>query len=503
MIKKILLSVAFIGFLLDVSAQTPTLVAPIPGPKGLTVFNNKLYASGVGLQPRDLWEFDGTNSSIINIPLTNPYIQDLFSFGICNNQLFFHGKHSVINYPGITSLWALSTSGTPTEVTDTLYSFWGQNGPSMATIGQEIFFDGINYNPNTFTGIYSYNTATNNIQRRMLYKSFVAAVGDSLTFADNMIVHGNKIYFIGHIGSPTSKMELMVFDPTTNTCNLITTYSPSLAAGSDPRSLFLGDDNKLYFSANVASEGRELFVYDFNNSPVKLTSLNNASDGISSYGMHNIIKWGNAIYFSGDNGITGFELMKYDLSSNTTSTVKNIAASTADSDPDWFISYNNKLYFTAADDTHGVEIWSTDGTSNGTVMAADINPSGDGYPEEYCIYNNALYFGADDGISGQMLFRLDGANSVTSIERTNNISLYPNPAHDNITIKLDLVNPEDIIVTLTDATGKTVYNNPAQQCQAGVNTITVPVQQLPVGIYQYRIANVKNELIGAGNITRE
>lgn len=39
-----------------------------------------------------------------------------------------------------------------------------------------------------------------------------------------------------------------------------------------------------------------------------------------------------------------------------------------------FVTYAGNLYFTAVSDTLGLEIWVTDGTTNGTRVAIDLNP---------------------------------------------------------------------------------------------------------------------------------
>jgi ELWxxDGT repeat protein len=53
--------------------------------------------------------------------------------------------------------------------------------------------------------------------------------------------------------------------------------------------------------------------------------------------------------------------------------VRDIATGTEISDPENFIEFNSELYFTANDRVHGDELWKTDGTPGGTVLAADID----------------------------------------------------------------------------------------------------------------------------------
>src|SRR5204863_313655 len=49
----------------------------------------------------------------------------------------------------------------------------------------------------------------------------------------------------------------------------------------------------------------------------------------------------------------------------------------------------------------------------------------------------------------------------SGVEEVNNITLnvYPNPASDVATVKLDMINPEDVTLNLYDLSGKVVYTH--------------------------------------------
>lgn len=60
----------------------------------------------------------------------------------------------------------------------------------------------------------------------------------------------------------------------------------------------------------------------------------------------------------------------------------------------------NTAYFIARDDTNGLELWTSDGTAQGTKVVKDINPSAaDAYPQNLTLYNNKLYFAAFNGVT--------------------------------------------------------------------------------------------------------
>ncbi|MBB6612674.1 T9SS type A sorting domain-containing protein [Pontibacter sp. Tf4] len=77
--------------------------------------------------------------------------------------------------------------------------------------------------------------------------------------------------------------------------------------------------------------------------------------------------------------------------------------------PKNFIEYNGKLFFAAAGDNYGEELWVSDGTGSGTQQFTDLHPgSGNASPKNLLVFNSELYFIADDGISGQQVFKTNG-----------------------------------------------------------------------------------------------
>jgi ELWxxDGT repeat protein len=82
------------------------------------------------------------------------------------------------------------------------------------------------------------------------------------------------------------------------------------------------------------------------------------------------------------------------------------------------VQAGNIIFFSANTQTHGRELWRTDGTEAGTYMVADINPglggSIIGYFESTShVMNGIIYFRADNGVNGIELWRSDGTTSGT------------------------------------------------------------------------------------------
>ena len=74
------------------------------------------------------------------------------------------------------------------------------------------------------------------------------------------------------------------------------------------------------------------------------------------------------------------------------------------------------VFFGARDGLHGLEVWKTDGTSEGTALVKDIWPGRRGSrPEALAGFRGELFFGATDHDHGLALWRSDGTSAGTEI----------------------------------------------------------------------------------------
>jgi ELWxxDGT repeat protein len=108
------------------------------------------------------------------------------------------------------------------------------------------------------------------------------------------------------------------------------------------------------------------------------TLFKDINPGTNSSDPENFINFNNTLYFTADDATNGTELWKSDGTAAGTVLLKDINPGTNSSDPRNFFNFNNTLYFTARDATNGYELWKSDGTAAGTVLVKDIYPGTNG-----------------------------------------------------------------------------------------------------------------------------
>lgn len=140
--------------------------------------------------------------------------------------------------------------------------------------------------------------------------------------------------------------------------------------------------NTAFFQTAAAGDGYELWKSDGTGSGTAMVRDINPGRASSSPSDGAIMS--GALYFEASDGVTGFELWRTDGSKVGTSLVKDInpgvdptqdsTPGIADGSPYNLLAVAGALLFYAGDDTHGSELWRSDGTASGTALVQDIRP---------------------------------------------------------------------------------------------------------------------------------
>ncbi|HEX3526994.1 MAG TPA: ELWxxDGT repeat protein [Thermoanaerobaculia bacterium] len=136
-----------------------------------------------------------------------------------------------------------------------------------------------------------------------------------------------------------------------------------------------------------------------------LTAL--LDDGASDVRRPGLTGVGNRVYFTAFDNTHGRELWSTDGTVAGTGLVKDIVPGPATSSPAWLTAAGGRLWFSADDGVHGAELWQSDGTEAGTHLAQDIAPEAvSSSPRDLTAAGNRLWFTADDGATGREVWSL-------------------------------------------------------------------------------------------------
>ncbi|MFN7972733.1 MAG: ELWxxDGT repeat protein [Acidobacteriota bacterium] len=135
------------------------------------------------------------------------------------------------------------------------------------------------------------------------------------------------------------------------------------------------------------------------------------------------IDWKGALYFAAQDPALGIELWKTDGTPAGTVLAVDVVPGAGSSSPRVLTPLGNNLYFFGLDATQsGRGLWSTDGTPSGTTL---VRMFGDpNYPYESRVLNGVMYFCAESPAEGPELWRSDGTPGGTYLVR----DLAPGPS---------------------------------------------------------------------------
>src|SRR6266545_7526205 len=215
---------------------------------------------------------------------------------------------------------------------------------------------------------------------------------DNSSSPQRFLAVGTALYFSADDGS--SGRELWKSDGTAGNTKCVKNINPG-SADADPADL-VELNGRLFFSAEDGT-GRTIWQSDGSNagtaSVTNTTVFSAAAD---------LTRSGSSLFFSAADGTHGRELWKTAGAITNTLLIKDINTATASADPTDLTDVNGTLFFAATEPISGTELWKSDGTPQGTRPVADINPlaGAPSAPANLTAVGSTLFFTADDGVNG-------------------------------------------------------------------------------------------------------
>lgn len=162
----------------------------------------------------------------------------------------------------------------------------------------------------------------------------------------------------------------------------------------------------LFFMLTTPAAGSELWRTKGTAAGTRMVKdINPGPDGIDTLSLTPL---GSRVLFSAAIGID-YEMWRSDGTKAGTVRVKDINPD-GPSYPDLGSVIGGQVYFFASDGVHGTEPWRTDGTKAGTKPVAEVIPGpggigSEGMPSAFAKLGTRIYFSANDGVHGVELWR--------------------------------------------------------------------------------------------------
>ncbi|MEP2669781.1 MAG: ELWxxDGT repeat protein [Cyclobacteriaceae bacterium] len=413
-------------------------------PENFQSINGILYFSAYDIyHGQEIWRSDGTESGTYMIAdITTGPISSNISTCVCDDKIFFwvnrkelwttngtiagttliksfnnpsgyayHQYHGCLNNllvfnsetdDGNDGLWI--TDGTPT----------GTDLISMS--GTAEYFT--NYDDNLY---FIRGSSLYKIQGTDYTITKVPNNSPSFSIAINPYptVFNGELYFVGNAGSG---VELLKTDGTELGTTIVKDIEPGTGS-STPFGLTVSGDY-LYFVATTTTHGQELWRTDGTEAgTILIKDLVSGPTGYyfvvpGGFPEHPYISPVNGgVIYSATDGESGYEWWFSNGAQNSLELMKDISPGDGKSIyryPANLPIYKDEVYFYADDGEHGVELYKTNGTSEGTILVKDITVGNSGSGIIRLMKaNNSLYFVANDQIHGEELWKSDGTPEGT------------------------------------------------------------------------------------------
>jgi ELWxxDGT repeat protein len=385
-------------------------------PDYFTVYQGKLYFAATGPAGRELWVSDGTEAGTVQLKDISVGADSSGPTFLCvaGNTLYFSASGAAGR-----ELWKSDGTAVGTVQVADLPSFSSGSKPSdLIALGSKVCFVASTLEEGDELFISDGTAAGTKLVKNINPGSFSS-------YPSVLRVAGGKLYFGASPESGSTKEDIWVSDGTAEGTKIIIPDGFLLDVVELNGKAIIGTSNKLYVSDGTAPNTLSLVTLD------RLFERN-----INR--TRRMAVAGGLAYFPGERSFsTGREIWASDGTAGGTRMVADISSGFFSSDPAWLTPIGNKLFFAGDHDRQalkaGIELLETDGTDNGTKLAADINPNNfSSYPGPIvALNNNTLVFMAETRANGRELWKynLSTATSVPEIRHQKDLLAFaPNPS---------------------------------------------------------------------------
>jgi ELWxxDGT repeat protein len=370
-------------------------------PIGMTsALGELIFRAGDGLHGDEPWASDGTPAGTALVTDIAPGLDGSGPFGLAlgDSRAYFQaddGTHG-------NELWTYGGAGTDTTPVTDLNS--GVQGGVLA-VGDMAYFGG---DDGDGLRLWTSNGSPAGTEQ-VSDQPFVTVSG--------LVAMAGKAFFSGLTADGA---ELWVSDGTDAGTEMLGDIGPGMSSGLSLFAQAVELDGTVLF---VADDGTGDKLWRTDGTPENTDPV--ADDVRPANGTLTVVD--DVVYFAGGDDDTGRELWKTDGTEAGTEMVIDInggAESSLPGLPERLTAIGDTLFFSADDGDHGYELWTSDGTEDGTKMVADIvDSSGGSFPSEITEAAGRVFFVAGTFAAGRELwsFEIDASpvavgDSATVVE---------------------------------------------------------------------------------------
>ncbi len=488
----------FCFFHIPVLAQTSSNIIDIDtrlgqgsNPVNFTVFKNKVYFYATdSIHGTELWVTDGNTTSLVAD--INPGIESCL-YNYKSQNIIVHNCMQVI---GDTLYFAATDSP---FIRPSIYKFDGVNPPTKAFNLHAITYPSFNP-PRKFIALdsvlYFVADISSGVVAIMSYHP-INGSGKIINTAPPylntpLIPWKNSLLFCGK--DSTLGFEIHKYDPITQSTKLMINYT---SPGNTMLFFHQIFNNSIYLKASSIN-GVQLFVYDGDTTikdisfdTIEGTSLNQLQNSVNPFCYYN-----NHLYYSVVRNGTR-HIYKYDPATGKKSyqiQVKSYPGAA------YLVPYKGHLYY----DDSSSSIYDFNSTvrklSEMYQLPTTTRPS----LNHYIIYNDLLITAAfiDSTRGVELLVLHDSTLSIGSPGQEISSILYPNPATDNTYLDLELNEPQNLSVRISDINGRTVHTIHSKLYSPGKHTISLPMANMSPGTYLCIIIDEKNAVLNSTKLIK-